>query len=464
MEVGGDALWFRLGAVRGERALRLAVVGVVIAVLALLGGATRAVAEPPIAFGDYYALVIGNNDYADLPRLETAVSDAAAVAELLRSRYAFKDVTLLLNARRTDILDSLNRLRADLTEKDNLLIYYAGHGYVDVAGGEGFWQPVDALADNDTDWISNSTLTRYLRTMSAKHVMVVADSCYSGTLLRDGGSGPPRGAERTAWLRRMAEKRARTALASGGLEPVADRGANGHSVFANAFLAALRDNREVLDGHGLYQLIKRPVVLNAQQTPQYADVRNAMHEGGDFLFVPVTAAPPAAVTPPAADSSAVELAFWDSVKDSRNPAALEAYLARYPDGTFSVLARLRLEELQRPAPPVAAAPPPSAALAPPPAAVSAPPPARGPATWDGRWAGASPCGWGVSIELRAGQAKALFQRAQWGSHGIFSAAGSMDDGGTLRLDSGMGHRLAVAFAADMATGTLNDCPIELTRD
>ncbi len=60
---------------------------------------------------------------------------------------------------------------------------------------------------------------------------------------------------------------------------------SGHSVFAGAFLAALRENRDVIDGQTLYQTIKRPVVLNADQTPQYSDIRRAGHDGGDFLFV-----------------------------------------------------------------------------------------------------------------------------------------------------------------------------------
>ncbi len=56
-------------------------------------------------------------------------------------------------------------------------------------------------------------------------------------------------------------------------------------MFARAFLDALGENRDVLDGQGLFDAIKRPVVLNADQTPQYADIRNAGHEGGEFLFV-----------------------------------------------------------------------------------------------------------------------------------------------------------------------------------
>ncbi|MET0427980.1 MAG: adenylate/guanylate cyclase domain-containing protein [Microvirga sp.] len=47
------------------------------------------------------------------------------------------------------------------------------------------------------------------------------------------------------------------------------------------------------------------------------------------------------------DVSAVELAFWDSVKTSDNPAMLQAYLDKFPDGTFGALAEIRLVELQQ---------------------------------------------------------------------------------------------------------------------
>ena len=58
-----------------------------------------------------------------------------------------------------------------------------------------------------------------------------------------------------------------------------------HSVFAKALLETLGTNTEVLDGQSLFNAIKRPVVVNADQTPEYADVRKAGHDGGDFLFV-----------------------------------------------------------------------------------------------------------------------------------------------------------------------------------
>ena len=83
----------------------------------------------------------------------------------------------------------------------------------------------------------------------------------------------------------MAGKKSRTALVSGGLEPVMDAGGGGHSVFAKAFLEALADNDGVLDGQALFARIKRPVILNSDQTPDYADIRRAGHDGGDFLFI-----------------------------------------------------------------------------------------------------------------------------------------------------------------------------------
>lgn len=57
----------------------------------------------------------------------------------------------------------------------------------------------------------------------------------------------------------------------------------------------------------------------------------------------------AAPTPSTAavDPMAVELAFWDSIKESEKASDFEAYLQRYSEGTFAVLARSRLADLRR---------------------------------------------------------------------------------------------------------------------
>ena len=83
----------------------------------------------------------------------------------------------------------------------------------------------------------------------------------------------------------MASKWARVAITSGGLEPVADKGGGENSPFAKAFIDALNDNNAVMDGTTLFTKMRRPVMVAAQQTPQYSDVRGAGHDGGDFIFV-----------------------------------------------------------------------------------------------------------------------------------------------------------------------------------
>lgn len=326
----------------------------------LVPDAGRAAAE--VDYGRYHALVIGNNAYQELANLQTAVNDASVVADLLRQCYGFA-VELMLNASRYEVVTALNQLRRQLTEGDNLLVYYAGHGVLDGATGRGYWLPVDAEEDNDANWIANSTITSHLKAVAARHVLVVADSCYSGTLVR-AVDAKLRGAG-AAWLQRMAARRSRTALVSGGLEPVADGGGHGHSVFARQFIEVLRENREILDGQSLYDRLKNRVVVKAEQTPRYSGIRLADHDGGDFLFVPVAVATTRAgqTTPGSAGSNAaaIELAFWQSIQNSRELSDYEAYLAEYPDGKFARLARARIESLRQ-TQPTAVVPPPQPVL------------------------------------------------------------------------------------------------------
>jgi|GEM_PF-3569509 len=233
-----------------------------------------------IHFGRYHALVIGIDDYKHLPKLDTATKDATAISKMLSTDYGF-EVRTLINPTRGDILDAFDDYLQALNSDDNLLIYYAGHGWLDEVTDRGYWLPVDAQEGRRARWLSNADITDTLKSLSAKHVMVVADSCYSGTLTRSAVVG----IRDANYYQRIASKRARVAMVSGGLEPVADDTGSGNSPFATAFLNALRDNPDVIDGTRLFGAIRRPVILHAQQTPEYSDVRNSGHDGGDFLFV-----------------------------------------------------------------------------------------------------------------------------------------------------------------------------------
>jgi hypothetical protein len=253
------------------------------------------IVEPPKGpkFGKYHALVIGNGAYRNLPNLETARADADAVAEVLQSRYGF-DVKLIRDATRYDILSALNEMRATLTDEDNLLIYYAGHGELDKVNMRGQWLPVDAERTSTANWISNVAITDILNAMNTRHVMVVSDSCYSGALTRSSLASLDSALsdeKREAWFEALASKRSRTALTSGGLAPVLDAGGGGHSVFARAFLDVLRQNSNLLEGQRLYSELSARVTyaasnLQFEQMPQYAPIKYSGHEAGDFFLVP----------------------------------------------------------------------------------------------------------------------------------------------------------------------------------
>ena len=248
---------------------------------------------PEIDFGDYYALVIGNSDYRHLPDLKTPRNDAAVVSNLLKERFGF-EVQTIYDASRYDVLSALNELRANRTEADNILIYYAGHGELDEANMRGHWLPVDAEPNSTANWISNVAVTDILNAMSARHVLVVSDSCYSGTLTRSALAQLESGLSevaRAAWQRAMVKKRSRTALTSGSLAPVLDEGGEDHSVFARAFVDALIAIDGVMEGQRLYQEIAARVTYAAEryrfdQVPQYAPIKFSGHESGDFFLVP----------------------------------------------------------------------------------------------------------------------------------------------------------------------------------
>lgn len=234
----------------------------------------------------YYALVIGNNDYQHMPKLKTAESDAHAIATILKDQFGFQ-TTLLLNATRQQIVSALNTYRKELDDKSSLLIYYAGHGYNDSEVDKAYWLPIDAQLDDNSNWISADDITTNTRGIHASHILIVSDSCYSGTIVRDAAPTLSAPKERDKYLAKMAEGRSRTLMASGGNEPVADGGGGGHSIFANALLRGISsmDKNEFTAGEVFNEYVVESVAGRASQTPEYSPLRNSGHESGDFIFI-----------------------------------------------------------------------------------------------------------------------------------------------------------------------------------
>jgi len=249
---------------------------------------------PAKALGTYHALIVGINAYQEWNPLQTAVRDATALRDVLVTQYGFDAKNVLLRtdreATRGQIIRDLRSLASGLTETDNLLIYFAGHGQLDDLTGDGYWIPGEGRLKDPSTWISHAEIKGVLGSekVLAKNVVVIADSCYSGTLLRGGPSLLKM--EDRAYLDKLAEaasRRSRQVITSGGIEPVADGGRDGHSLFAYYLITALRNNdHEAVDLENLFHTrVWEPVTQIGGQRPNVGRLKTPMDEDGQFVLV-----------------------------------------------------------------------------------------------------------------------------------------------------------------------------------
>ncbi len=257
---------------------------------------------PSMDKGKNFALIIGNNIYSDknnFPELKTAINDSKRIKSILINKYRFSEQTveIIPNAKHEEIFETLAMFKEKLGVNDNFLIYFAGHGFYDELNSRGHWLPVDARRDNRAKWISNEQITDYLNEMLARHILVIADSCYSGTMTDFAILQPQPGMpeeELRYMVKTMVEKTSRTVLTSGSLTPVFDTGGGKHSVFAEALFQILEDNNDILAGKELYNEVfprvssKSQQLFGKKQEPDYGALHRAGHLAGDFLFVPQT--------------------------------------------------------------------------------------------------------------------------------------------------------------------------------
>lgn len=255
-----------------------------------------------------FALIIGIDDYKNgWEPLKTASSDAKALANLLRKHYGFQ-VETLINREATGgrILSRMKALAHCLDASDNLLVYFAGHGELERLYGEGYWIPVNGHANHADRWVTNSAVQAILGSPETKinNVLVIADSCYGGSLLtqtppvphsdsiaggiqgkavRSNGNlsfGIPE--ESRHFIERL--RKSRQVISSGYLSPVSDGEGGDHSPFAKALLHALRKNqRTVLEAERLFNEMWGPL-FDSGHRPAMGRMKVADEAEGQFHF------------------------------------------------------------------------------------------------------------------------------------------------------------------------------------
>ena len=233
-----------------------------------------------ISSANYYALVIAVENYDDpvVNDLDLPIDDATRFCELINKEYNFQkeNITFMKNPTKAEIIGTLHNMRSIVTPEDNLLIYYAGHGYWDEEMSTGYWLPRDATRDNPVNWLPNTDLTNYLNVLKTKHTLLIADACFSGGIFKTRAAF-----NNVMSVEKLYKLTSRKAITSGTLSEVPDK-----SVFIEYLIKRLdENNRKYLPSEQLYSSLKEAVINNSPNIPQYGTIQNVGDEGGDFIFI-----------------------------------------------------------------------------------------------------------------------------------------------------------------------------------
>lgn len=231
-------------------------------------------------YANYHALIIGVQDYDDptINDLSNPINDAQRLYNILTTVYTFEpdNIIFLKNPTKADIIGTLHKMRSTITQEDNLLIFYAGHGYWDEAMNNGYWLPRDANQDNPSNWLANTDLTNYLSVIKSKHTLLIADACFSGGIFKT-----RKAFNNTYAIEKLYKLPSRKAITSGTLKEVPDK-----SVFLQYFIKRLQENTDnYLSSEQLFSSLRMAVINNSPNIPQYGTIQNVGDEGGDFIFI-----------------------------------------------------------------------------------------------------------------------------------------------------------------------------------
>jgi hypothetical protein len=150
------------------------------------------IAGAEVKIGRQYAVLIAIDKYDEMTPLRSPVNDAKAIKSILERRYFIDEFIELYNGEATS--SGIRRLMSGLIDRvglaDQVLVYFAGHGYMDKES-LGYWIPADGGKDvkGQKNWITNAQIRNFITQMKARSVFLITDSCFSPALL-SAGAGP----------------------------------------------------------------------------------------------------------------------------------------------------------------------------------------------------------------------------------------------------------------------------------
>lgn len=338
-------------------------------VLAVFAAAGPAGAQP--SGPKRVALVVGNSAYKHTPALANPRNDAGDMAAVLKT-LGFEvvdgyDLDKAAFERRVRIF------AAALENADAGVFFYAGHALQ--VDGQNYLAPIDAeltaSAALDFEMVRLDLIQRTMERQARTNILFL-DACRDNPLARN--LARSMGTRSAAIANGLASVEAGAGtLISFSTQPgnVALDGGGRNSPFAGALVRNMRASNDDL---GALLISVRRDVMTATANKQVPWEHSSMT--GRFYFNPAAASPqasqPATSPPPQAFVRDEAAEVWSAIKDSTSPAVLQAFIERFSNSFYVVLARERLQAVESsrsaaaaPAPssPSSAAPPPAPAAA-----------------------------------------------------------------------------------------------------
>ena len=286
------------------------------------------------------ALVMGNSAYRNVGRLANPVNDSEAMSAIFR-KAGFDVVDLKRDLSVSEMRRALRDFSDSVRDADIAIVYYAGHG-IEI-NGSNYLIPVDAALESDIDVFDEAIpLDRILTVIEPARQLrlVILDACrdnpFNKSMKRTIGSrAVGRG------LAKVEPESPNTMIAfAAKAGSTASDGDSTNSPFTTALVKFLpRPGLDLRKAFGY----ARDDVLKATNNRQEPFIYGSLG-GDDVALVPATDKAAADTATKTLDDATLELAFWESIKNDKNPQLFQAYLNRYPKGVFADIAKINLQQ------------------------------------------------------------------------------------------------------------------------
>jgi len=192
-----------------------------------------------------YAVLFITDKYDNWGGLVNPIFDGRALASQLEKIYGFK-VDVLENPSQDQIFRKLREYSEKKYEPlDQVMIFFAGHGYFDETFKEGYVVMKESLKDDPgkTSYLSYNRLRNVVNSIPSEHTLLMMDVCFGGTfddnIANSRGDDAYKEISQSEYIIRKLAVKTRKYLTSGGKQYVSDGVAGKHSPFAKRVLDAL---------------------------------------------------------------------------------------------------------------------------------------------------------------------------------------------------------------------------------